>query len=227
MFGKRSCDLLRSVARCSPEAIPAYNDEGVRLVLEEIQLHNDALVSIMKSVEEIERQRQAGETSQDTQQQLIPDWSRYSEEASAVLVHHDSILRNKRVMWTYMSIRLKLIRDLRWHSRSVSPHIQKNLSQAEMQYFTGYDRLLSTGGGTSSYPGYTSCTNLGVGIDLTLGQTPPKGYCVTVKVIRDYGDVAFSVGILGLAAGSVHILQHEEAEPLIQSGVLVNFDDYA
>jgi len=30
------------------------------------------------------------------------DWSKYPEEASAIIVHHDSILRNKRVLWTYM-----------------------------------------------------------------------------------------------------------------------------
>lgn len=59
------------------------------------------------------------------------------------------------------------------------------------------------------------------------GQVPPKADCVTVKVVRDYGDVAFSVGILNLVAGSVHILLHEEAEPLIHSGVVVNLDELA
>ena len=34
--------------------------------------------------------------------ELDVDWSRYSEGASAIIVHHDSILRNKRVLWTYM-----------------------------------------------------------------------------------------------------------------------------
>lgn len=29
------------------------------------------------------------------------EWGRYSNEASAIIVHHDSILRNKRVLWTY------------------------------------------------------------------------------------------------------------------------------
>ena len=30
------------------------------------------------------------------------DWSFYPEQASAIVVHHDSILRNKRTLLTYM-----------------------------------------------------------------------------------------------------------------------------
>ncbi len=31
-----------------------------------------------------------------------PDWGRYSNEASAIIVHHESIQRNKRLLYTYM-----------------------------------------------------------------------------------------------------------------------------
>ena len=58
-------------------------------------------------------------------------------------------------------------------------------------------------------------------------QAPPKGYVVTVRVVRDYGEVAFSVGAAQLAAGSVHTLPLEEAQPLLRSGVLENLDDFS
>jgi hypothetical protein len=44
------------------------------------------------------RMREDGDDSVDVE----PDWSRYTSEASAIIVHHDSILRNKRLLFTYM-----------------------------------------------------------------------------------------------------------------------------
>ncbi len=58
-------------------------------------------------------------------------------------------------------------------------------------------------------------------------EAPPKGYLVNVRVVRDYGEVAFSVGAAQLAAGSVHTLPLDEAQPLLRSGVLENLDDFS
>ena len=46
-------------------------------------------------------QREANGEEQDGHRPAV-DWSQYPEEASAIIVHHDSILRNKRALWTYM-----------------------------------------------------------------------------------------------------------------------------
>jgi hypothetical protein len=46
-------------------------------------------------------QREANGDEEDGGRPAV-DWSQYPEEASAIIVHHDSILRNKRVLWTYM-----------------------------------------------------------------------------------------------------------------------------
>ncbi len=50
---------------------------------------------------------------------------------------------------------------------------------------------------------------------------------VNVRVVRDYGEVSFSVGATQLAAGSVHTLPLEEAQPLLRAGVLENMDDFS
>ena len=54
----------------------------------------------IRSVEEQEdaRRQEDGDDSTDVE----PDWGRYTSEASAIIVHHDSILRNKRLLFTYM-----------------------------------------------------------------------------------------------------------------------------
>lgn len=120
-------------------------DESVRLILEELQQHNVAMLNLIRylsnvtatvnapafcampggcslhgmmhahaatcivlltsfrinhrSVEEQEEaRREASGEEADTE----PDWSRYTSQASAIIVHHDSILRNKRLLFTYM-----------------------------------------------------------------------------------------------------------------------------
>jgi hypothetical protein len=55
---------------------------------------------VTRSVEEQEvaRRREEGNDGAEVE----PDWGRYTSEASAIIVHHDSILRNKRLLFTYM-----------------------------------------------------------------------------------------------------------------------------
>lgn len=52
-------------------------------------------------------------------------------------------------------------------------------------------------------------------------ETPPKDPDIFVRVLRDYGDVAFSMGSVSLKKGSTHFLPRAEADPLIREGVLV------
>lgn len=44
----------------------------------------------------------AAEEVEEGGEDVAVDWSFYPEEVSSIVVHHDSILRNKRVLLTYM-----------------------------------------------------------------------------------------------------------------------------
>lgn len=50
----------------------------------------------------VEEQEEARRQEEGDDADAEPDWSRYTNEASAIIVHHDSILRNKRLLFTYM-----------------------------------------------------------------------------------------------------------------------------
>jgi hypothetical protein len=52
-------------------------------------------------------------------------------------------------------------------------------------------------------------------------ESPPKNPDIFVRVVRDYGDVAFSMGSVTLKKGSTHFLPRAEADPLIREGVLI------
>ena len=49
---------------------------------------------------------------------------------------------------------------------------------------------------------------------------PPKDPDMFVRVLRDCGEVATSVGALALKKGSTHFLPRAEADALIREGVL-------
>ena len=51
-------------------------------------------------------------------------------------------------------------------------------------------------------------------------ESPPKDPDMYVRVLRDYGEVAFSMGSVVLKKGSTHFLPRAEADPLIREGVL-------
>lgn len=49
---------------------------------------------------------------------------------------------------------------------------------------------------------------------------PPKDPDMYVRVLRDYGEISFSMGSVVLKKGSTHFLPRAEADPLIREGVL-------
>ena len=51
---------------------------------------------------EVARLAEEPEGAEEPDEELKIDWSYYPEEVSSIVVHHDSILRNKRVLLTYL-----------------------------------------------------------------------------------------------------------------------------
>ena len=49
---------------------------------------------------------------------------------------------------------------------------------------------------------------------------PPRDPNVSVRVLKDFGDIVLTVGTVLLQKGSVHLLPRGEAEPLIREGLV-------
>mmetsp|Transcript_41816 Transcript_41816/g.99196 ORF Transcript_41816/g.99196 Transcript_41816/m.99196 type:complete len:100 (-) Transcript_41816:622-921(-) len=92
MFGHTANELLKEVATIPAENLPMYNDEAVQKVIEEISEHNRLMSNIFSDVQE----REGGSSAEDG------DWSSRPEDACAVLIHHDAVLRNKRLLLAYL-----------------------------------------------------------------------------------------------------------------------------
>lgn len=162
----------------------------------------------------------APSASQQQQQQqaaaAAPDWQRHPELAGAVLIHHEAIMRLKRVLLTYCKVRSDRLVSLWWQARRLPESVSQNLSPSERQFFREYDAAMRRHMGHG--PG-------GLREDLTLDAHPPRDAVLTVRVLRAHGAVrTASSSSVPLVRGSVHCLALGEAEPLIRLGVLEALD---
>ncbi|XP_048456887.1 DNA replication complex GINS protein PSF1 [Rhincodon typus] len=99
MFCEKAIELIRELQRAADGQLPAFNEDGIRQVLEE-----------MKALYE-QNQTDVNEAKSDGRTDLIP----------TIKFRHCCLLRNKRCILAYLYDRLLRIRSLRWEYGSVLP----------------------------------------------------------------------------------------------------------
>lgn len=105
------------------------------------------------------------------------------------------------------------MKKIRWqYGKNLPQTIASNLSPEEIAWFTKYNGNLTV---------YMGHLDEGRGLDLTLRLKPPKGLCIRVRCLVDYGDLELDDGtVVVLTQGSTHYLQQAQCEKLIQQAVL-------
>lgn len=192
MFGERALELIRDLYRNKDGPITPFNEDGVRQVLEEMQVLYD---SNQKDVAEL----------------LNPEADR--SKMTAVKIRHSGLERNKRCLLAYLYNRLHKVREMRWEFGSVlPPDIKTNLSEKEVQWFNRYNRSLA------NY--MRSIGGMG-GLDLTQDMTPPKSLYIEVRCVEDHGQFEMDDGtVVLLRKNSQHFLPRSQCEHLIRQGIL-------
>ncbi|XP_077585244.1 DNA replication complex GINS protein PSF1 isoform X1 [Stigmatopora nigra] len=216
MFGEKGVELVRELKRTNEGQLPAFNEDGVRQVLQEMEAlyeHNQSDVNDAKG-----RQRT----------DLIP----------SVRFRHCCLQRNRRCLCAYLYDRLLRIRALRWEYGSVLPanvrfHMSAEevsaeagrpltpcrpltpgppLSCAQLQWFARYKKSLA---------GFMRSLGGGGGLDVTQETKAPKSLYVQVRCVKDHGELELDDGTLVLLKkNSQHFLPRWECERLIRQGVL-------
>ncbi|EDW73647.1 uncharacterized protein Dwil_GK16541 [Drosophila willistoni] len=118
MFGDKAFDLLKDLERSS-QTIPAFDDDGLRQVLEEIK------AIFEENVAQAQSQGQA---------------------SSYTLLHfrHAALQRNKRCLLAYLYERCRRIKALRWEFGPIIPDdIKQALCEPEIQFFNNYSKSLA------------------------------------------------------------------------------------
>ena len=170
--------------------ISKYKHDEVRLSLQEVGEHYQSLANILEAF------REEG-----------IEWESRPELASSVLIHHQALLRNKRLLMVYQNLRLERLSEYRWRCGRLPPAAQARLSPSEKEFCRAYDKLLGK-------------YHRQVGLDLTV-MAPPSETLIKVRVLEDLGVLEFDyLGEVEMMAGTVQMVPAEEAELLIREGKL-------
>ncbi|EDV95514.1 DNA replication complex GINS protein PSF1 [Drosophila grimshawi] len=190
MFGDKAFDLLKDLKR-SAQTIPAFDDDGVRQVLEEV-----------KAIFE-ENVAQASSYSSSGDRSLWP----------LLNYRHAALQRNKRCLLAYLYERMQRIKAMRWEFGPIIPSdIKQALCEPEVQFFNNYSKSLAA---------YMRSIGDGKGIDLTGNLRPPKSLYIEVRCLENYGKFELDDGeIIHLKKNSQHYLPRAQVEPLVRQGVL-------
>mmetsp|Transcript_25304 Transcript_25304/g.31181 ORF Transcript_25304/g.31181 Transcript_25304/m.31181 type:complete len:219 (-) Transcript_25304:107-763(-) len=211
-YGQRGKDLLLDLKRS--DWLPAYNDEGVRGTLSEISLHFDELSDQAKAASRAAQAAAKASESSNTQIKM-PMQSR-----PAMVLHEAAIQRNKRCLLAYHAYRIEKLKGLRWDtSAALPPHVRSLLSEAEIDFYTQYDKLIAR------FNSSLGERNNGV-LDLNSFMQPPEEDLVEVRVVQSgLGTIVTDqFGEVSLELGTTHFLSRGDVEHLIRQGALQQLD---
>ncbi|XP_008428720.1 DNA replication complex GINS protein PSF1 [Poecilia reticulata] len=191
MFCEKAIELIRELHRVSDGQLPAFNEDGLRQVLQEMEAlyeQNQADVSEAKA---------AGRAD------LIP----------SIKLRHCCLLRNQRCVVAYLYDRLLRIRALRWEYGSVLPaNVRFHMSAEEVQWFGQYKKSLAS---------FMRSIGGQEGLDVTQDMKPPKSLYIQVRCLKDHGEFEIDDGtVILLKKNSQHFLPRWKCEQLIRQGVL-------
>ncbi|BAT92733.1 hypothetical protein VIGAN_07155300 [Vigna angularis var. angularis] len=192
MYGKTACQLVKEFASGDKGQLVSFNSDLFQQVVAECSQHLLELQSLIRKMEE---------------ERLDIQTVRNADYYGA-LIHHLTLVRNKRCLMAYVYNRAEIIRNLLWKIGHVLPQeIEEKLSHAEGEYFKKHSAALKY---------YMSK----VMVDLTVDMIPPKDPYIKVRVLDDIGD-----GILlsddktaNFACHSMHLLKRTDAEQFISRG---------
>ncbi|XP_029330195.1 DNA replication complex GINS protein PSF1 [Mus caroli] len=120
MFCEKAMELVRELHRAPEGQLPAFNEDGLRQVLEE-----------MKALYE-QNQSDVNEAKSAGRGDLIP----------TIKFRHCALLRNRRCTIAYLYDRLLRIRALRWEYGSVLPNsLRFHMSAEEVRCLKDYGEL--------------------------------------------------------------------------------------
>ncbi|KAK1791617.1 hypothetical protein P4O66_013615 [Electrophorus voltai] len=171
--------------------LPAFNEDGIRQVLEE-----------MKALYE-QNQSDVNEAKTEGKSELIP----------SIKFRHCCLLRNQRCITAYLYDRLLRIRALRWEYGSVLPTtIRFHMCAEEVEWFNQYKKSLAS---------YMRSLGGEEGLDITQDMKPPKSLYIEVRCLKDHGEFEIDDGtVILLKKNSQHFLPRWKCEQLIRQGVL-------
>ncbi|KAF7136388.1 hypothetical protein RHSIM_Rhsim08G0215800 [Rhododendron simsii] len=229
MYAKKACELVKEFSSSESGQLSAFNSDVFAQVIEECNTHFSQLQSLLRhgcyglvpilnppaqegacatpiSISDVADQEQSLEEGLDNQT------ARNADHFGA-LIHHLSLVRNKRCLMAYVYNRAEVIQSLGWIKEAPLPEeIQEKLSSSEKDYSQNHSATIR------SY-------QLEMDIDLAVDMVPPKDPYIKVRVLEDIGSVALSDQIANLARHAILFLRRTDAETYISQGLMEELTD--
>ncbi|TGZ38516.1 hypothetical protein CRM22_011278 [Opisthorchis felineus] len=205
MLANTGLQLVKELKRSQFYKLPPYNDEKIRLCLEEMKTLYEANYRDVALV---------SGSSEGSSQSASEN---HAGRIQCVLVRHAVLERNKRCLLAYHHARLMYIKGLRWQYGTVLPkEVRQSLSEAEQAWFKAYCGTLA------NFMQADVAERGGAGgLDLTQSQLPPKSLFLEVRCLVDFGEFETEDGgVLQLTKDSHHLMSRSDCETLIRQGVL-------
>ncbi|KAL6581231.1 hypothetical protein OROMI_007154 [Orobanche minor] len=214
MYARKASELVKEFASSEPGQLSAFNNDLFAQVLEECEGHFLQLQPLMRKIQEHENELKEKEISEDEigsseverrnlEVEKIAIQTALKSDQFGALVHHLSLVRNKRCLMAYVYNRAEVIRSLGWMVDRVLPEeIEEKLSTTEKEYFMNHAATLQS---------YMSEVDL----HLTVDTVPPKDPYIKVRVLDDIGEVALSDQVANLARHAIMFLRRTDAEQYI------------
>ncbi|XP_014255575.1 DNA replication complex GINS protein PSF1-like [Cimex lectularius] len=194
MWGDKAFALVKELER-STDTMPPFDDDAIRLILEEMRVLNQFIEDAMNST-------------------FHPETNNF---LAGVKARQAALERNKRCLLAYQWNRLQKLRELRWEFGNVLPHdVKANLSEGEVVWFNNYSKCLA------SYMRTVGGEN---GLNLFQDFQPPKDLYIEVRCLVDYGKLELDSGeVIMLNKDSQHLMPRSQCEHLIRQGILKQID---
>uniref|UniRef100_A0A0A9WB50 DNA replication complex GINS protein PSF1 n=2 Tax=Lygus hesperus TaxID=30085 RepID=A0A0A9WB50_LYGHE len=190
MWGDKAIELIKELER-STEIFPPFDDDKVRLILEECRVVNQFIEDAMNST-------------------FHPETNNY---LAGVKARTAALERNKRCLLAYQWNRLQMLRKMRWEFGSILPvEIKANMSEGEVAWFAKYSKALAN---------YMKGIGGRNGLNLMLDMQPPKDLYIEVRCLKDFGKLELDTGeVFYLSKNSQHYMPRSQVENLVRQGVL-------
>ncbi|XP_027123285.1 uncharacterized protein [Coffea arabica] len=233
MYGKRGSELVKELASSEPGQLSAFNNDLFAQVINECTGHLHHLGLLIRKIEELkkieEKKKLNNQELEESEKPLL------KAHNSGALIHHLSLLRNKRCLMAYVYNRAETIRSLGWAVERVLPEeIEEKLSGSEKEYFKNH---------AASLQSYMSELDLDLGVTVqpaailqsrklisllflylksgySSDMVPPKDPYIKVRVLEDIGNVLLSDQSANLARHAILFLRRTDAEQYISQGLM-------
>ncbi|XP_027343963.1 DNA replication complex GINS protein PSF1 [Abrus precatorius] len=194
MYGRKACQLVKEFASGEKGQLAPFNSDLFEQVVAECSQHHLELQSLIRKIQE---------------EGLDVQTARNADHYGA-LIHHLSLVRNKRCLMAYVYNRAEIMRSLLWKIGHVLPQeVEEKLCHSEEEYFKKHSAALKS---------YMSKLL----VDLTVDMVPPKDPYIQVRVLDDIGEgiVLSDNKTANFARHSMHFLKRTDAEQFISRGLM-------